>query len=210
MKTNPRHGRAAFTLIELMAVITIIVILAALVVGSMGFVNERQAKAKANVQLGILAKALEDYKLDNGTYPPTANKTGSFTTNGTSTSAELYVALFYEGYDYAQQNSPANWTKKVNGVDVPKATKIYIPELNPINSKQGWTDPVTGTTPPASVPLKDPWGYQYCYRTATNNAGIANGGTQNPDFDLWSMGKNGKSSPDTPTSPDNRDDIKAN
>ena len=210
MKKHTRRHHAAFTLIELMAVITIIVILAALVVGGMGFVNERQSKEKAKVQLAILAKALEEYKLDNGAYPPTANKTGSFTTSGTGTTAELYVALFYEGYDYANQNSPASWTKKVNGVDVPKATKIYIPELNPINSKQGWTDPVTGTTPPASVPIKDPWGNQYCYRTATNNAGTANAATQNPDFDLWSMGKNGKSSPDTPANNDNRDDIKAN
>ena len=51
MKTNPRHGRAAFTLIELMAVITIIVILAGLVVGGMGFVHEKQAKEKAKVQI---------------------------------------------------------------------------------------------------------------------------------------------------------------
>ena len=69
MKTNPRNGRAAFTLIELMAVITIIIILAGLVVGGMGFVTERQAKEKAKVQIALLSKALEEYKLDMGTYP---------------------------------------------------------------------------------------------------------------------------------------------
>ena len=43
MKSSARRGLAAFTLIELMAVVTIIVILAALVVGGTAFVNERQA-----------------------------------------------------------------------------------------------------------------------------------------------------------------------
>ena len=47
MKITQRKGKAAFTLIELMAVITIIVILAGLVVGGMGFVTDRQAKEKA-------------------------------------------------------------------------------------------------------------------------------------------------------------------
>jgi prepilin-type N-terminal cleavage/methylation domain-containing protein len=47
MKTNPRppvRRRSGFTLIELMAVITSIVIHAGLVVGCMGFVSERQAE----------------------------------------------------------------------------------------------------------------------------------------------------------------------
>lgn len=208
MKNHIRKGRAAFTLIELMAVITIIVILAGIVIGGMGYVNEKQAREKAKIQISLLSKALEEYKLDMGIYPPTANKPGTFTANGTATSADLYVALFYEGYDYAQKNSPPSWTKKVGGVDVPKATRIYLPELDPTNSKQGWVDPATSTTPPTSVPIKDPWGSQYCYRTATNDKGTANADTQNPDFDLWSVGKDVKSVPGTTSDPSNKDDIK--
>ena len=75
MKITQRNGMAAFTLIELMAVITIIVILAGLVVGGLGFVSERQAKEKAKVQIALLSKALEEYKLDMGTYPGTATDT---------------------------------------------------------------------------------------------------------------------------------------
>jgi prepilin-type N-terminal cleavage/methylation domain-containing protein len=208
MKTPSRRQAAAFTLIEMMAVITIIVILAGIVVGGMGFVNEKQAREKAKVQIKRIEAALEEYKLDTGNYPPTANKTGTFTGKGTSTSAELYVALFYEGYDYAKQNSPATWTKNVGGVDVPKATKIYLPELDPTSSKQGWVDPATGSVPPASTPIRDPWSNEYCYRSATDSSGSANTNTQNPDFDLWSMGKDGKSAPDSSADSTNKDDVR--
>ena len=99
MKTTRRTGNAGFTLIELMAVITIIVILAGLVVGGMGFVNERQAKERAKVQLALIAKALEEYKLDMGTYPPTGDSA-----SGLTNTAALWQALFYEGYDYGVKN----------------------------------------------------------------------------------------------------------
>lgn len=73
MKHSRKHAAAGFTLVEMLAVITIIVILAGLVVGGMGFVNDRQAREKAKVQIAMLEKALEDYKLDYGSYPLTAN-----------------------------------------------------------------------------------------------------------------------------------------
>ncbi len=186
MKTSSRRGRAAFTLIELMAVITIIVILASLVVGGMSFVRDRQDKERAKVQMALLSKALEDYKLDNGAYPATTDKTGTFTgTAGTGTSSILFNALYY--------------------VPATANTKIYVPELDPASSKQGWTTTPAG----AASPILDPWGNQYCYRTATNPSGTANTATSNPDFDLWSMGKDGKSNPASPTDPVNRDDIKS-
>ena len=204
MKTTQRKGKAAFTLIELMAVITIIVILAALVVGGLGYVTEKQASSKAKVQIASISRALEEYKMDTGSYPATANST-----TGTGNSAALYQALFYEGYDYSKQSTPpATWTKKVGTVDVPKATKIYLTDLDARTSKQGWVDPVTTTDPPATATIKDPWGAEYRYRTATTAAGTANAATLNPDFDLWSSGKDAKTKPETPTDATNRDDIK--
>lgn len=204
MKITQRRGKSAFTLIELMAVITIIVILAGLVVGGMGFVNDRQAKNKAQVQIALLSKALEDYKLDMGTYPPTTDKSTFAATSGTATSAvSLYVPLFYEGYQFNLNPNQAATTP-------PKATKIYLPDLDPTSTKQGWVASVTGAAPvpPASTPVLDPWGNQYCYRTAVDSTGKANTNTQNPDFDLWSMGKDGKTKPGTPSDVTNKDDIK--
>ena len=192
MKTNPRHGRAAFTLIELMAVITIIVILAGLVVGGMGFVSERQAKEKAKVQIQLLAKGIEEYKLDMGVYPGLATDTPI----GGNVSKELYQALFKDGYDYTSAATPpSNWTK---------ATKIYVPELDPRTTKQGWVVTTTGTTPTANLEITDPWGKPYYYRKGTN--------AQNPDFDLWSAGKNGLTKTGNTasdiSSKDNKDDIR--
>lgn len=188
MKTSSRRFRAAFTLIELMAVITIIVILAALVVSGMGFVKDRQANETARVQIALLSKALEDYKLDNGTYPATSDQTGNFRApKGTDTSEVLFEALYYDG------------------VQNPDSQKIYVAELDPKGTKQKWTS----GTPPAKTTIIDPWKNQYCYRSAFAEDGTTgNPNTQNPDFDIWSMGKDGKSSPGTPGDASNKDDIK--
>jgi prepilin-type N-terminal cleavage/methylation domain-containing protein len=202
MKFNPRRGKAAFTLIELMAVITIIVILAGLVVGGMGFVTERQAKEKAKVQIALLSKALEEYKLDMGTYPATADITKLPTKpGGTGTSAILYNALFYDGFEFAKDPSRKDTTP-------PKASKIYLADLDPTSTKQGWVVTQTSGDPKTSLVINDPWGNQYCYRTALKADGTPNAATQNPDFDLWSMGKDGASRPATPADKNNNDDIK--
>lgn len=177
MKTPSHRRHSAFTLIELLTVISIIAILAGAIVVGMGFVRERQAKEKAKVQMGLISKALEDYKHDNSTYPPTGNG------DGTDNSDELFKALFFDG-------------------SADTAKKIYIPELDP-TSKQGWTSGVASTT----TKITDPWGHEYRYRTETDATGTANADTQNPGFDLWSVGKDGKTDPD-PKHKDCRDDLK--
>jgi prepilin-type N-terminal cleavage/methylation domain-containing protein len=196
MKITQRSGRAAFTLIELMAVITIIVILAGLVVGGMGFVTERQAKEKAKVQIALLSKAIEEYKLDMGKYPGSAENTSATGTIST----ELYDRLFYQGYEYdlnpARPDTPAD----------PKATKIYLPDLDPTSSKQGWVtaDTAAGAKPKPAQKILDPWGKEYRYRKGSNAV--------NPDFDLWSEGKDGLTKTTTSAadmkSKEMRDDIK--
>jgi general secretion pathway protein G len=111
MKSNFSRARSkGFTLIEMLVVITIIVILAALSVGGLNFVTHRQAVSQAEVQIKLLENALEDYKLDNGIYPPTSN---------TNT---LYKLLYWD----ATQTTPPG--------------KIYIPQLAPIDNKFGWID----------------------------------------------------------------------
>lgn len=196
MKITQRHGKAAFTLIELMAVITIIFVLAGMVVSGMGFVKDRQAKEKARVQIALLSKALEEYKLDMGQYPPSEGNS-----EGTDQTRFLYTALFYEGYQ-ANQNA--------GGGDKNAASKIYVPDLDPATSKQGWLKekPSKSSEPPVRATILDPWGNEYHYRSAKNAGGGVNGSTQNPDFDLWTAGKDGKTNTSSPKDKVNLDDIK--
>ncbi len=202
MKTTQRHGQPAFSLIELMAVITIIVILAGLVVGGLGYVTDKQAKSRATVQMALISKSLEEFKLDFGYYPPTTNKSGSFTAPlGTTTSVILFKYLYW---DSDNDGSGAGVGSAAGDVD----QKAYLADLDPASSKQGWTSGVAS----AMTTIVDPWGNQYCYRSAlgeapNNAAPPVNSDTQNPDFDLWSMGKDGKTNA-TIGHKDNRDDIK--
>jgi general secretion pathway protein G len=171
MKSSVSKRRGGFTLIELLAVITIIVILAALVVAGMGFAKDKQANSKAAIQLALLEKALNEYKLDNGSYPASTSPDGKGQSN------LLYRALYQDAVD-----------------DTTKAKTIYLAELDPATKNQGW---VSGTG--AAATIRDPWGQEYLYRTGA--------AAENPDFDLWSMGKDGKTGADAKSS-DSRDDIR--
>jgi len=63
------RGRSAFTLIELLVVIAIVAILAALTLGTLGYVNRKGAESRARAEVASLASAIDDYKLEFGTYP---------------------------------------------------------------------------------------------------------------------------------------------
>src|SRR4051812_7250343 len=65
------HQRAAFTLLELLAVIALIAILAGLVVGVGRRAVEVGQVARAKAELAALAAALEAYKRAHGDYPRT-------------------------------------------------------------------------------------------------------------------------------------------
>lgn len=113
MKTHSSEKkRSGFTLIEMLVTITIIVILAGLSLGGFKFILTKQANAQAAIQIKLLEKAIEEYKLDNGEYPP----------QGTGSNS-LYTELYYNG----AQEPPVN------------DSKIYLAELDPENNKQGWT-----------------------------------------------------------------------
>ena len=65
MKTK-RHS---FTLVEVLVTIAIIVILAGILIGGIGFATRRADEAKTIAKMEILAAALEEYRADQKHYP---------------------------------------------------------------------------------------------------------------------------------------------
>lgn len=76
MNMKKRFFPHGFTLVELLVVITIIAILAALVLSTAGGIQDKAARSRAQSEIAALSAALESYKADNGDYP-----TGNFNTN---------------------------------------------------------------------------------------------------------------------------------
>ena len=133
-----------FTLVEILIVMTIILILAGLVIVSFSFVKTKQKNNQAEIQIKLLEKAIEDYRLDNSDYPGDADAGGS---TGTGESNMLFRALYYDGFVAGNDGSAS----------------IYLSELDPDNDNQKWID---GTG--ASATITDPWGEEYRYRRGSS------------------------------------------
>src|SRR5438034_10571385 len=72
-----RRDYAAFTLIELIVVTTVIIILTGLVLSTVGYVQKKGARARAETEIAAMSAACESYKADNGIYPTDASTTRS-------------------------------------------------------------------------------------------------------------------------------------
>jgi prepilin-type N-terminal cleavage/methylation domain-containing protein len=66
-------GRVAFSLIELLVVITVIAILAAIAIMTMGYVNRKSAVSRTQAEVATLSAAVDSFRLDHGRYPPPNN-----------------------------------------------------------------------------------------------------------------------------------------
>jgi len=185
----------AFTLIELLVVIAIIIILAGLVLSTIGYVQKKAARARAETEIAALSAACESYKADNGVYPrdPTLNTaTDSLdartmgdpvTTNATlykAASLVLYRALSGDR-DLNRIVDAADESLDIDGLalgtpltQLPKSYYTFKPnQLSPTDQTQIPVDFI-----------RDPFGKSYGYSTA-NQANPTTKG-YNPTFDLWS------------------------
>ena len=79
--------RSAFTLIELLIVVAIIAILAAIAVPNFLEAQVRSKVSRVKTDMRSLATAIEAYRLDHNVYPPNSTTTAAFTAAG-SFSAE--------------------------------------------------------------------------------------------------------------------------
>ena len=93
MRLMAKIKTQAFSLIELMIVIAIILILAGLIVGGAGFAQRSSAENRARAEVRALELALQSYKLDNGAYP-TGGVSGGVTNTNPSTYVSASQALY--------------------------------------------------------------------------------------------------------------------
>ncbi len=63
------RGRSGFTIVELLAVVMIMAILGAIVLGIAGYASRRASDAGARADLNQLRSALTEYQVRHGTYP---------------------------------------------------------------------------------------------------------------------------------------------
>ncbi len=170
---------AAFTILELLVVIGIVITLAALILGTVGYVQKKGARSRAEAEIAAMSAALESYKADNGVYPTDPTKTENVDPSASSVpqSASLYL--------YEQLSGDVNAT-----LQPASGSKSYF------NFKaqmlMGTKDPNGALT--SVTFIRDPFGNPYGYSTMKAAGGA---GGYNPTFDLWSTaGTTGSSAND--------------
>jgi len=124
-----RKCTQAFTLIELLAVMTIILVLAGLFVGVSGPASQSAKKRKAEVMISALEVAISMYHADTGSYP---------INNGGWTSASLYEYLVDPDNKYCAGGSAPipGWAgpyMEFKGGDVNASREILDPWGTPYN-----------------------------------------------------------------------------
>jgi type II secretory pathway pseudopilin PulG len=170
---------SAFTLIELVVVVGLILILTGLVLSTAGYARKKSARARAETEIAAMAAACESYKADNAAYvrgPASAITVGGITipanvtdtldaqtyfdpTNATYGQASLYL--------YTQLSGDLTGNQQATQ----KSYFTFKPQMLSLDSNGNVTA------------IKDPFGDSYGYSTANQNN--PNTG-YNPTFDLWS------------------------
>ncbi len=157
----------AFTILELLTVVTIIVILFALTVQIAGFVQNKGARARAEAEIAAMSAALESYRADNGIYVEatgnpavTAVKSGFNAGIYGTSSLALYIALA------GDPDGNRTYTGK---------QKTYM-DFTDNQLSFGGGNKVTA--------IADPFGRSYGYYS--DPSGYDSNKAFNPTFDLWS------------------------
>jgi type II secretory pathway pseudopilin PulG len=204
----PRRSRAkadassfraggAFTIIELLVVIGIIIVLAALILSTVSYVKKKGLRARTETEIAAMSAAIESYKADNGIYPRgqstsvpasgvpvyTVATTGTDDLNARPPDFNPTQKIYQDAsrYLYEQLSGDVNLDL---AADTGSKTYFAFKE-----SMLAVIKDANGNSIGLSQ-IKDPFGNSYGYSTAYQHdidQGI-NSPTHgyNPTFDLWS------------------------
>jgi type II secretory pathway pseudopilin PulG len=177
---NSKFGEAGgFTIMELLIVITIIIILAALILGTVGYVQKKAARSRAEAEIAAMSAACESYKADNGTYPTDSTKTEQVDPTA-SPVPSLATQFLYEELS-------GNSSTTMQPVPNKKSYFNFKPQM-----LYGNKDANNNLTSVSYI--RDPFGNPYGYSTE-RAANPAAGFGYNPTFDLWSTAATKTNSP---------------
>ena len=160
----------AFTIIELLTVITIISILTGLILATSSYVQNKGARSRAEAEIAAMSTALETYKADNGIYP-----TNNDTNNLNPAAANPLDYQNASRYLYTQVSGDSDGDPTTSATT---DTKNYM--------GSALTPSMLSPNPPGpNTYIRDSFGNSYGYSTAkASNPGGSIG--YNPTFDLWS------------------------
>jgi prepilin-type N-terminal cleavage/methylation domain-containing protein len=178
--------RRAFTLIELLVVIAIIIVLAGLVLSTIGYVQKKGARSRAETEIAAISAACESYKADNGIYPRGSADLSNTTpydtdnlnarTNGDPATTTYQKASLYL---YKVLSGDLNANRQIDAGETGKSYFAFKPNML-LPAPPSLAD-VTA--------IRDPFGNSYGYSTAYQydvDQGNAPTHGYNPTFDLWS------------------------
>jgi len=141
--TETERSRAAFTLIELLAVITVIGILAGLTLGAAGAVRRHGATSTAKAEVAALQAACDRYYADYNLYPSNTSAAPS--------------AVNPTNYTAAGQVLFTNLLGSANLTAAPTSKRYFEPKPAMVNTN-------------GNNYFIDPWGYAYGYNSDGTNA----------------------------------------
>jgi len=204
---------SAFTLIELLVVMAIIIVLAGLILSTMGYVQKKGARSRAETEIAAMSAACESYKADNAIYPrdPTLNTATDALDARTMFDPVTTDALLYKVASlvlYRALSGDRNLDRTVNATDQNfkiDGTTLSPPLTQLPKSYFAFKPNMLSPTDQSLVPVefvRDPFGNSYGYSTA-NQADPAKG--YNPTFDLWSTA--GTAASPTPAPPATQQDL---
>jgi prepilin-type N-terminal cleavage/methylation domain-containing protein len=192
----------AFTLVELLTVIAIIGILAAMLLPVLTAVKTAAKKNQAKTEMGSLVTAIEAYDQDYSRFPLTSGEvtlagSGDYTTGLTFPPVTGSLNGYPTDYNSNTIAILMDLTAYPNGVSTVNVGHQYNPkQVKYLNAKLSGYDPATADpNPPGGVDItgvyRDPWGTPY---VITMNSSYNDQGTTNLLYVLQKVSQNGANS----------------